>query len=51
MDDEIKLAGLETLVPEELENHFFKLQPFKDFRGVALGDRDVRGGQIWFKNS
>ena len=28
-------------VPEELENHLI----------FALGDRDVRGGEIWFKNS
>ena len=37
---------------EELENHLiFQLQPFEDFRGCALGDRDVRGGENWFKNS
>ena len=35
MDDEIKRAGLESLVREELENHLiFQLQPFEDFRGV-----------------
>ena len=50
MDDEIKRAGLESLVLEELENHLiFQLQPFEDFRGCALGDRDVRGGENWFK--
>ena len=52
MDDEIKRVGLESLVLEELENHLiFQLQPFEDFRGCALGDRDVRGGENWYKNS
>ena len=49
LEDEIKLAGLEALVPEELENALhFQLHSFEDFRGCALGDRDVRGGEIWF---
>ena len=52
MDDEIKRAGLESLVLEELENHLiFQLQPFEDFRGCALGDRDARGGGNWFEDS
>ena len=48
MNDEIKLAGLEALVPEELEKHLIlisnRLRTFE-------GDRDVRGGEVWFKNS
>ena len=40
MDDEIKLAALEALVPEELEK-----------RGCTSGSRDVRGGGVRFKNS
>ena len=36
LDDEIKLAGLETLVPEELEKHLIldsnRLQTFEDAR-------------------
>ena len=51
MDDEIKLAGLEALVPEELEKHLIlnsnRLRTFED----ASGDRDVRGGEAWLKNS
>ena len=51
MDDEIKRAGLESLVPEELEKHLIfnsnRLKTFED----ALGDRDVRGGENWFRNS
>ena len=38
MDDEIKLAGLEAL------------KSLANFRGCAAGDRDVRGGEIWFKD-
>ena len=49
MDDEIKLGGLEALVPEELEKHFIlnsnRLRTFED------RDRDVCGGEVWFKNS
>ena len=36
---------------EAWESLDFQLQPFADFRGCALGDRDVRGGENWFKNS
>ena len=51
LDDEIKLAGLEALVPEELEKHLIlnsnRSRTFED----APGDRDVRGGEVWFTNS
>ena len=40
MDDEIKLAGLETLVPEELERHLIlnsnRLRTFEDARREVL---------------
>ena len=47
LDDEIKLAGLESLVPEELETHLI-------LRGCALGSCDVCGGEVrsqksWFQ--
>ena len=29
----------------------FQLHSFKDVRGCTLGDRNVRGGEIWIKNS
>ena len=45
MNDEIKLAGLEALVPKS------QLQSFENFRGCALEDRDVRGGKVWSENS
>ena len=45
LHDEIKLAGLEALVLEELEKHL------TNFRGCAPGNRDARGGEVWFKNS
>ena len=38
-DDEIKLAGLDALLPEELES-------LANFRGCATGDGDVRGDGI-----
>ena len=51
MDDEIKLAGLEALVPEELEKHLIlnsnRLRTFED----ACGNRDVRGGEVRFEHS
>ena len=51
LDDEIKLAGLESLVPEELEKHLIlnsnRLRTFED----APGGRDVRGGDVRFQNS
>ena len=52
MDGEIKLAGLESLVREELEKHLIlnsnRLRTFEDAR---LGSRDLRGGEVWFDNS
>ena len=51
LDDEIKLAGLESLVPEELEKHLIlnsdRLRTFED----APGSRDVRGSEVRFENS
>ena len=49
LDDEINLAGLEALVPEELEKHL--IESLANFRGCAPGNRDVRGGEIRFENS
>ena len=52
LDDEIKLAGLEALVPEELEKTFdTQLESLANIRGRAFGDCDVRGGEVWFNNS
>ena len=50
MDDEIKLAGRVGAVGacEALDA---QLKSLGNFRGRALGDRDVSGGEIWFKNS
>ena len=52
LDDESKLAGLESLVLEELEKHLIlnsnRLRTFVDAR---LESRDVRGGEIRFENS
>ena len=52
MDDKIKLAGLEALVPEELEKHLIlnsnRLRTFEDAR---LKNRDARGGEVPFDNS
>ena len=51
LDDEISLAGLESLVPEEHEKHLIlnsnRLRTFEE----ALGSRDARGGEVRFKNS
>ena len=48
LGDEIKFAGLEALVSEELEKHLIlnsnRLRIVED----ALGDCDVRGGEIGF---
>ena len=42
-DDEIKPAGLEALVPEELEKHLIlNSNSLANVRGCALGNRDVR---------
>ena len=52
MDDEIKLAGLESLVPEKLEETpDSQLQSSSNFRGYAPRSRDVRGGEVRFENS
>ena len=51
LDDEIKLAGLESWVPEELEKFLIlnsnRLRTFED----APGSRDVRGVEVRFENS
>ena len=51
-DDEIKLAGLEALVPEELQKHLI-LNPN---RLRTCGDARLEivtnvGGEVWFKSS
>ena len=53
LDDEINLAGLESLVPEELEKHLSdsELESLANIRGRAPGSRDVRGGEVRFENS
>ena len=52
LDDEIKLAGLESLVPDELEKHLIlnsnRLRTFEDAR---LEVRDARGGEARPENS
>ena len=47
LDDEIKLAGLESLVSEELEMilNCIRLRASEDARV------DVRGGEVWLENS
>ena len=51
MDNEIKLAGLDALVEEDLEKHLIlnsnRLRTFED----ALGDRDIHGGEVCSENS
>ena len=51
MDDEIKLAGLDALVPEKLEKHLIlnsnRLRSLK----MHVWKSDVCGGEVWFKNS
>ena len=46
MDNEIKLAGMDALVAEDLEKHLIlnsnRLRTFED----ALGDRDIHGGEV-----
>ena len=53
LEDEIKLAGLESLVPEELEKHLIlnsnRLRTLKMRAWKSC--RDVRGGEVWFENS
>ena len=52
LDDEIKLAGLESLVPEELEKHLIlNSNRLRTFEGARLGSRDERGGEVRFENS
>ena len=52
LDDEIKLAGLEALVPEELEKHLIlNSNRLRTFGRCAPGSCDVRGGEVWSKNS
>ena len=50
LDDEIKLAGLEALVPEELEKHLIlnsnRLRTFEEARLVVV----TYVGEIWFKD-
>ena len=53
LDDEIKLAGVEALVPEELGKHLIlnsnRLRTLKMRAWKSC--RDVRGGEVWFENS
>ena len=52
MDDEIKLFGLEALVPEELEKHLIlNSNRFRTFEDARLENRDVCGGEVRFNNS
>ena len=48
LDDDIKLAALESLVLEELEP---QLESLANIRGCAPGGRDVRGGEVRIENS
>ena len=52
MDDEIKLAGVEALVPEELEKHLVlnsnRLRTFEDARLEIV---TYVGGEVRFENS
>ena len=52
MDDEIKLAGLESLVSEELEKHLIlnsnRLRTFEDARLEVVTYEE---GEVWFDNS
>ena len=51
LDDEIKLAGLEALVPEETRETFdTEHESLANVRGCGPGDCDVRGGEIWFED-
>ena len=47
LDDKIKLAGLEALVPDELEALDPQLEPLANFQGCSPGNRDVRRGEVW----
>ena len=52
MADDIKLAGLEALVPEELEKHLMLyFDRWRTIEDARLGNRDVRGGEVWLDNS
>ena len=52
LEDEIKLAGLEALVPEELEKHVTlnSNRLSSNIRGRAPGNRDVCRGQVSFED-
>ena len=48
--DEIKLAGLEALVPEELEKHLILNSiRLRTVEGCAAGNRDISGGEVWLR--
>ena len=49
--DEIKLAGLESLVPEELEKHLILNSNRLRTSRCAPGSRNVCVGEVRFKNS
>ena len=57
LDDEIKLAGLESLVPEELEKHLMlkskRLRTFEDARLEIVTYVEVKFGlgEVRFENS
>ena len=52
MNDEIKLAGLEALVPEELEKYpILNSDRLRTFEDARLEIVTVCGGEVWFKNS
>ena len=48
LDDEIKLAGLKALVPEELEKHLIlnsnRIRTFEDARGEVVKYVEVKFG-------
>ena len=50
LDDEIKLAGLEALVPEERETLDTLLESLRNVRGCAPGNRDACCGEVWFED-
>ena len=52
LDDEIKLAGLESFLPEELQKTSDpQLESLANVRGCTPGSRDVRGGEVRSENS
>ena len=51
LGDEIKLAGMEELVPEELQKRLMlNSNRLRTFEGAPPGNRDVRGGEVWLEN-